>query len=88
MRRGRRKSSGVPSTAAIAPVGTSDAAFDGVLAWSDIFDITRDSEGVRKIASWDLLLNGQAQDVRLRPEELPVLGAVNLYDAMTGEVLG
>jgi len=68
----------------------SDAArtdFDGLLAWSDVFDVVRDTIGVRKIASWDLLLNGAAEDVRLRPEELPVLGNVALYDATTGEVL-
>ncbi len=68
----------------------SDAAradFDGLLAWSDVFDVVRDTVGVRKISSWDLLLNGAAEDVRLHPEELPVLGNVALYDATTGEVL-
>jgi hypothetical protein len=71
------------------PVGAATSGdFDGVLAWSDVFDVVDRSDGVRKIASWDLLLNGAAQDVRLRPEELPVLGAVVLYDASNGALLG
>ncbi len=71
------------------PVGAATTGdFDGLLAWSDVFDVVDRSDGVRKIASWDLLLNGAAQDVRLRPEELPVLGAVVLYDAANGAILG
>ena len=68
-------------------VDARDATFDGVLAWSDVFDMVRDTEGVRKVASWDLLLNGVAEDVRLRPEEFPVLGAIAVTDALTGELL-
>lgn len=71
------------------PVGvTTHDDFDGVLAWSDVLDVVDRSDGVRKIASWDLLLNGVAEDVRLHPEELPVLGAVILYDASNGALLG
>lgn len=70
------------------PIGAEgSSSFDGMVAWSDVFDIVRDTPAVRKIASWDLLLNGLAEDVRLRPEELPALGSVTVMDASSGAIL-
>ena len=53
------------------------------LAWSDVLDVVRDTEGVRKVGD-DFLLNGARADVQLRLREFPVLGAVTLLDGNTG----
>ena len=44
----------------------------------DVFNVVRDTPGVRKVT--DLLLNGARADLRLRPEEFPVLAEVRLED--------
>lgn len=58
----------------------------GEIAWSDVFNVVRDTEGVRKIgdAPGDLTLNGLPADVRLRVQEFPVLGTVTLTNGDTG----
>ena len=50
----------------------------GEVAWSDVFNVVRDVAGVRKVTGF--ALNGQAQDVKLKIEEFPVLGSVTLLD--------
>jgi hypothetical protein len=59
------------------------------LAYSDLFNVIRDTQGVRKLGdhSADLLLNGLPADVKLRLEEFPILGDVAILDGETGLVL-
>ena len=59
------------------------------LAWSDLFDVVRDTPGVRKLgdARADFLLNGLPADVALHQREFPVLGHVELVDGDTGATL-
>ncbi len=59
------------------------------LAYSDIFNVIRDTQGVRKLGdhSADLLLNGLPADVKLRIEQFPVLGNVEVLDGETGLIL-
>ncbi|HVJ14791.1 MAG TPA: baseplate J/gp47 family protein [Polyangiaceae bacterium] len=68
-----------------------DAAgnFVGELAWSDLFDVVRDTPGVRKIGDsrLDFMLNGLPADVKLRVPEFPVLGSVTLVDGSTGALI-
>jgi predicted phage baseplate assembly protein len=61
----------------------------GEVAWSDVFNVIRDTVGVRKIgdARLDLTLNGLPSDVKLKVREFPVLGNVKLVDGDTGELL-
>ncbi|HEU4407248.1 MAG TPA: baseplate J/gp47 family protein [Polyangiaceae bacterium] len=61
----------------------------GELAWSDVFDVVRDTPGVRKVGGGvgDLRLNGLPADVKLAPREFPVLGDVALTDGDTGALL-
>ncbi|HEU4406562.1 MAG TPA: baseplate J/gp47 family protein [Polyangiaceae bacterium] len=58
----------------------------GELAWSDVFDVVRDTPGIRKVGGGvgDLRLNGLPADVKLAPREFPVLGDVALTDGDTG----
>jgi hypothetical protein len=62
---------------------------NGEIAWSDIFDVIRDTAGVRKLGDGrdDLLLSGLPADVKLRLNEFPQLGTVTLIDGDTGAVL-
>ena len=61
----------------------------GEVAWSDVFDVLRNTMGVRKVGAHqgDLTLCGLPADVRLRVDELPVLGTVALVDGDTGGFL-
>ena len=61
----------------------------GEIAWSDVFNVVRDTEGVRKIGDrhGDLKLNGLPADVKLGIREFPVLGTVTLIDGDTGGYL-
>jgi len=61
----------------------------GEIAWSDVFDVIRDTPGVRKMgdARLDLTLNGLPADVRLNVREFPVLRTVTLVNGDTGELL-
>jgi hypothetical protein len=65
----------------------TDAA--GELPYSDLYNLIRDTPGVRKLGdhSGDLLLNGLPADVRLRAFEFPILGNVELTDGSTGRLL-
>jgi hypothetical protein len=58
------------------------------IAWSDVFDVVRDTAGVRKVEPADgLALNGIAADLALAPREFPVLGTVTLTNADTAGAL-
>ena len=61
----------------------------GEVAWSDVFNVIRDTEGVRKIGDLhgDLNLTGLPADVKLAIEEFPVLGTITLTNGDTGGVL-
>lgn len=61
----------------------------GELALSDVFDVVRDTVGVRKIGDRvdDFTLNGAHADVRLRIKEFPTLGRVTIVDGDTGALL-
>ena len=61
----------------------------GEIAWSDLFNVIRDTPGVRKMgdARLDLTLNGLPADVRLNVREFPVLRTVTLTNGDTGELL-
>jgi len=61
----------------------------GEITWSDVFNVIRDTEGVRKIGDrhGDLKLNGLPADVKLTIREFPVLGDVALIDGDTGSYL-
>jgi hypothetical protein len=61
----------------------------GEVSWSDIFNVIRDTEGVRKIGDLhgDLKLNRLPADVRLAIREFPVLGTVTLVSGDTGGIL-
>jgi hypothetical protein len=61
----------------------------GEIAWSDVFNVIRDADGVRKIGDspGDLTINGLAADVRLDVREFPVLGSLTLFNGSTGGLL-
>ncbi len=61
----------------------------GEVAWSDVFNVIRDTEGVRKIGDrhGDLKLNALPADVRLRIKEFPLLGNVTIIDGDSGALL-
>lgn len=61
----------------------------GEVVWSDIFNVIRDTPGVRKMgdARLDLTLNGLPADLKLNVREFPVLGTVSLRNGDTGELL-
>ncbi len=61
----------------------------GEIAWSDVFNVIRDTEGVRKIGDrhGDLKLNGLPADIKLGIKEFPLLGNVTLTDGDTGGLL-
>ena len=61
----------------------------GEIAWSDVFNVIRDTDGVRKIGDrhGDLKLNGLPADIKLGIKEFPLLGTVTLVDGDTGGFL-
>jgi hypothetical protein len=61
----------------------------GEITWSDLFNVIRDTPGVRKMGDsrLDLTLNGLPADVRLNVREFPVLRTVTLVNGDTGELL-
>ncbi len=62
----------------------------GEVAWSDVFDVVRDTDGVRKLGDGsplDLKLNGLPTDVKLAVCELPILRNVTLVSGDTGGLL-
>lgn len=62
---------------------------DGAIAWSDVFNVIRDTEGVRKVDDGlgNLVLNGASDDLTISLEKFPVLGTVDVIDAATGVLL-
>lgn len=64
----------------------ADGEPDPRLPWSDLFNVVRDTTGVRRIdpRADGFLLNGARDDVALASAEFPQLGAVSLVDAETG----
>jgi len=62
---------------------------DNEIAYSDIYNVIRDTSGVRKLADTPsaLMLNGSAADSALEPYEFPVLGTITILDAATGLVI-
>ena len=70
-------------------VKDADGAPTGEVAWSDVFNVIRDTEGVRKIGDLhgDLKLSGLPADVKLAIKEFPVLGTITLTNGDTGGVL-
>ena len=76
-------------TKEVSPIKDAEGNFAGEIAWSDVFNVIRDTHGVRKMgdARLDLTLNGLPSDVKLTVREFPVLGAVKLVDGDTGELL-
>jgi hypothetical protein len=61
----------------------------GEVAWSDVFNAIRDTDGVRKMGDGplDLKLNGLPADVKVALKEFPVLRAVRLTNGDTGALL-
>jgi len=61
----------------------------GEVAWSDVLDVIRDTEGVRKLGDgpFDLKLNGLPAGVKLGLKEFPVLRNVALVDGDSGGFL-
>lgn len=59
----------------------------GLLPWSDIFDVIRDTPEVIKVDPGvnGLLLNGERQDLSIESFNFPQLGAVTLIDGNTGQ---
>lgn len=59
---------------------------DEAIAWSDVFNIIRDTPGVRKIDDGlgNLTLNGEADDLSVPPQKFPQLGTVTIIDALSG----
>lgn len=61
----------------------------GEIAWSDVFNVVRDTTGVRKLGDTlgSFVLNGEQRDVAIEPQEFPVLGTVTLLNGDTGGAL-
>ena len=62
---------------------------DGEVALSDVFNVIRDTRGVRKLGDGygDLTLNGLPADVKLSIQEFPVLGSSSFVNGENGELL-
>jgi hypothetical protein len=67
----------------------SDGNPVGEISWSEVFNVIRDTEGVRKIGDrhGDLKLNALSADVKLAIKEFPLLGNVTIIDGDTGSYL-
>ena len=66
----------------------ADGSPAGEFAWADIFNVIRDTAGVRKLDAVDgLLLNGNRLDVTLEINEFPLLGNIVLLNGDTGATL-
>jgi hypothetical protein len=56
----------------------------GEIPWSDLFDVVRDTAGVRKVEGGTFLLNGARDDVGLALHLFPRLSTVELVNGDTG----
>ncbi len=56
----------------------------GEIPWSDLFDVVKDTTGVRKVEGGTFLLNGARDDVGLGLHLFPALGTVTLINGDTG----
>lgn len=67
----------------------ADGNQDGTIAWSDVFNVIRDSTGVRKIdaGASGLLLNGIKADLPIEARQFPILGTVTLINGDTAAPL-
>jgi uncharacterized phage protein gp47/JayE len=56
------------------------------ITYSDIYNVIRDTTGVRKLddAPSALTLNNEARDLELEPYEFPILGTITIINAATG----
>lgn len=65
---------------------TTEDGDAGVLAWSDVFNIVRDTTGVRKIdpGPAGFLLAGVQEDLEIGVRSFPVLGTVTILNGETG----
>lgn len=56
------------------------------VAFSDIYNVIRDTEGVRKMsdAPGAMQINGEANDLTVAPHEFPALRYITIYNAATG----
>jgi hypothetical protein len=61
----------------------------GVLAWSDVENVVRDTQGVRKVdpGPSGLLLAGERRDYAIGTRSLPILGTVTILNGETGVAL-
>lgn len=63
----------------------ADGSATGELPWSDVFNVLRDTEGVRKIdPSGGLYLNGLSAGVQLGTVQYPFLQSLTVIDGDTG----
>jgi hypothetical protein len=58
----------------------------GEIAWSDLFDVVKDTAGVRKVDQ-SMRLNGAVDDVTIANWEFPALGTVTVRDGTTGNAI-
>jgi hypothetical protein len=59
----------------------------GEIPWSDVFDVVKDTTGVRKVEGGTFLLNGARDDVGLALHLFPRRGTVSLIDGDTGSAI-
>lgn len=59
-----------------AKLAAGSGGESGEITWSDIFNVIRDTAGVRKVTN--LQLCGSQSDVHLQPQEFPILGSVTI----------
>lgn len=67
----------------------SDGTPTGSIAWSDLFNVVRDVDGITRIdpGTSGFALNGERKDVAISPVAWPIDGGLTLIDADTGQVL-
>lgn len=68
-------------------VKDSDGNIVSELEISSVFNVVRDTAGVRKLPLTDFFLNGLNDDVSLARKEFPILGTVSIIDGDTGAAL-
>jgi len=72
-----------------ANLKNEQGAIDGEVVWSDVLNVVRDTEGVRKVDESlnGFLLNGVRQSIPLLPIEFPQLTTVSLFNSATGDAI-